>query len=171
MRTVFTCTIHAEYTRNEFYRTLSIHGTNFIAFWANAEPISSHAEHPRKCLKVEYLSRIEYHFQKSRIAGPWDHMVSVSAKKVKKNFMLVYLYYLIITNNKRPKNYSYYYWCDCVKLSCWGIKKIWVTLTLVLLCGDGGKWFATFCEDGVPLNRILKDCRNSRRPESGRFNQ
>ena len=34
---------------------------------------------------------IEYDFQKSRVTGPWDHMVSVSAKKVKKNVMLVYL--------------------------------------------------------------------------------
>jgi hypothetical protein len=59
---IFTCTIHAEHT-----------------------PISSHAEHARKCLKVEYLSRIEYDFQKSRVTGPWDHKVSVSAKKVKKN--------------------------------------------------------------------------------------
>jgi hypothetical protein len=44
------------------------------------------AEHARKCLKVEYLGRIEYDFQKSRVTGPWDHMVSVSAKKVKKKF-------------------------------------------------------------------------------------
>ncbi len=84
MWTVFTCTIHAQHTWNEFYRTLSIRGTNFIAFWAYAELISSHAEHARKCLKVEYLSRIEYNFQKSRVAGPWDHMVLVSAKKTKK---------------------------------------------------------------------------------------
>ena len=48
------------------------------------EPISSHAEHARKCLKVEYLGRIEYDFQKSRVTGPWDHKDSVSAKKVKK---------------------------------------------------------------------------------------
>jgi hypothetical protein len=73
---------------------LSIRGTNFIAHWAywelisshaeHAEPISSHAEHARKCLKVEYLGRIEYDFQKSRVTGPWNHKVSVSAKKVKK---------------------------------------------------------------------------------------
>jgi hypothetical protein len=48
------------------------------------EPISSHAEHARKCLKVEYLGGIEYDFQKSRVTGPWDHKDSVSAKKVKK---------------------------------------------------------------------------------------
>ncbi len=69
----FTCTIHAEHTRNEFYRTLNIRVTNFFAWWACAEPIS--------CLKVEYLGRIEYDFKKSRVAGPWDQMVSVSAKK------------------------------------------------------------------------------------------
>ncbi len=91
MWTVFTCTIHAEHTRNEFYRTLSICGTNFLACRAYSESISSHAEHARKCLKVEYLGRIEYDFQKSRVTGLWDHKVSVSAKKVKKNFMLVYL--------------------------------------------------------------------------------
>ncbi len=39
-----------------------------------------------KCLKVEYLGRIEYDFQKSRVTDPWDHEVSVSAKKVKKKF-------------------------------------------------------------------------------------
>ncbi len=50
------------------------------------EPISSHAEHARKCLKVEYLGRMEYDFTKSRVTGPWDHMVSVSAKKVLKKF-------------------------------------------------------------------------------------
>ncbi len=69
---------------NKFCRTLSICGRNFIACWAYAEPISSHAEHARKCLKVEYLGRIEYDFQKSLVTGPWDHMVFVSAKKVKK---------------------------------------------------------------------------------------
>jgi hypothetical protein len=37
-----------------------------------------------KCLKVKYLSRIEYDFQKSCVTGPWDHKDSVSAKKVKK---------------------------------------------------------------------------------------
>ncbi len=76
---------------NECYRTLSIRGTNFIACWAYWEPISLHAEHVRKCLKVEYLSRIECDFQKSSVTGPWDHKVSVSVKKVKKNVMLVYL--------------------------------------------------------------------------------
>jgi hypothetical protein len=43
--------------------------------------ISSLAEHTRKCLKVEYLGRIKYDFQKSRVTGPWDHKDSVSAKK------------------------------------------------------------------------------------------
>jgi hypothetical protein len=81
---IFTCTIYAEHTRNESYRTLSIRGTNFIACWAYWEPISSHAEHARKCLKVEYLSQIEYDFQKSCVRGPRDHKDWVSAKKVLK---------------------------------------------------------------------------------------
>ncbi len=55
---------------------LSILGTDFIACWACAEML----------LKVEYLGRIEYDFQKSRVTGPWDHKVSVSAKKSKKKF-------------------------------------------------------------------------------------
>jgi hypothetical protein len=46
--------------------------------------ISSLAEHTQKCLKVEYLGRIENDFQKSCVTGPWDLKVSVSAKKVKK---------------------------------------------------------------------------------------
>ncbi len=66
---------------------LSIRGTNFIAHWAYAELVLSHAEHTGTdfiaCLKVEYLGRIEYDFQESRVTGPWDHKVSVSAKKVK----------------------------------------------------------------------------------------
>ncbi len=62
----------------------ALRGTNFIACWAYWEPISSHAEHARKCLKVKYLGQIEYNFQKSRVTGPWDHKDSVSAKKVKK---------------------------------------------------------------------------------------
>jgi hypothetical protein len=40
----------------------------------------------RKCLKVEYLGRIEYGFQKSHVTGLWDHKDSVSAKKVLKKF-------------------------------------------------------------------------------------
>ncbi len=74
--------IHAEHTRNQFHHTLSIRGTNFIAHLAYAEWISSLAEHTRKCLKVKYLGRIKYDFQKSHVIGPWDHKVSVSAKKV-----------------------------------------------------------------------------------------
>jgi hypothetical protein len=51
--------------------------------------ISSLTEHTRKCLKFEYLGRIEYDFQKSRVTGSWDHKDSVSAKKVfKKNSCL-----------------------------------------------------------------------------------
>jgi hypothetical protein len=52
--------------------------------------LGTDAEHARKFLKVEYFGGIEYDFQKSRVTGPWDYKVSVSAKKVKKNFMLVY---------------------------------------------------------------------------------
>ncbi len=48
------------------------------------EMISSHPEHPRKCLKVKYLGQIKYDIKKSRVTGPWDHTVSVSAKKLKK---------------------------------------------------------------------------------------
>ncbi len=44
--------------------------------------ISSLTEHTRKCLKFEYLGRIEYDFQKSHVTGSWDHKDSVSAKKV-----------------------------------------------------------------------------------------
>jgi hypothetical protein len=44
--------------------------------------ISSLTEHTRKCLKFEYLGRIEYDFKKSRVTGSWDHKDSVSAKKV-----------------------------------------------------------------------------------------
>jgi hypothetical protein len=62
--------IYAEHTWNEFQRTLSIRGTNFIAGCAYAEWISSLAEHEWKCLKVEYLGRIEYDFQKFRVTGP-----------------------------------------------------------------------------------------------------
>jgi hypothetical protein len=75
MLTVFTCTA-----------MLSIQGNDFIAPWAYEEMISSLTEHSRKCLKVEYLGRIESDFQKSRVTGPWDHKNSVSAKKVLKKF-------------------------------------------------------------------------------------
>ncbi len=102
---IFTCTIHAEHTRNEFYRTLSIRGTNFIACWSYWEPISSHAEHARKCLKVEYLDRIEYDFQKSRVTCPWNHKVSVSAKKSKKYSCLCTFKELYL------KNFLFYHRC------------------------------------------------------------
>jgi hypothetical protein len=39
------------------------------------------AEHTRKCLKGEYLSRIEYDFKKPHVTGPYDHKHSVYAKK------------------------------------------------------------------------------------------
>ncbi len=53
---------HTEHTRNEF-----------------------HAEHTRKCCKVKYVGQIKYDLQKYLVTCPWDHMVSVSEKKVKKN--------------------------------------------------------------------------------------
>jgi hypothetical protein len=74
---------HPEHTRKLFKRWLS------NAQPAYEEMISSLTEHTRKCLKVEYLGRIEYDFQKSRVTGPWDHKDSVSAKKYTKNFLLV----------------------------------------------------------------------------------
>jgi hypothetical protein len=46
--------------------------------------MSSLAEHMWKCLKVKYLGQIEYDFQKYHVTGPWDHKVSVPAKKVEK---------------------------------------------------------------------------------------
>ncbi len=88
-----------------YNRTLSIRGTNFIACWAYAEPISSHAEHARKCLKVEYLGRVEYNFQKSRVTGPRDHKVSVSAKKSKKFHACVPFITLPILENVRRLRY------------------------------------------------------------------
>ncbi len=101
---------HTEHTRKWFHRTLSIwetnfracsangnmwtvftskfmlsiRGTNFNAHWVYAERISSLAEHTRKCLKVEYLSWIEYYFQKFRVTGPWDHKVRFLPKNLKK---------------------------------------------------------------------------------------
>jgi hypothetical protein len=70
--------------KNIIQNMLSIRGTYLIPGCSYVERMSSLAEQPR--------SRIEYDFQKTRVTGPWDHKVSVSAKKViKKNFMLVYL--------------------------------------------------------------------------------
>ncbi len=64
---------HTGHMLNEFYRWLSIYGMDFIAGWAYEE-----------MFKSEYLGRIKYDFQKSRVTGPKDHKVSVSAKKCKK---------------------------------------------------------------------------------------
>ncbi len=97
---------------------LSIRGTNFIAHWAYGEQILSHAEHTGNrfhrmlsmrgnVIKVEYLGRIEYDFQKSRVTGPWDHKDSVSAKKVKKNisclctFKSIHTLYFTIRRTER----------------------------------------------------------------------
>jgi hypothetical protein len=65
-----------------FYRTLSKQGNDLNAGWAYKKMISSLTEQTRKCLKVEYLGRIDYNFQKSRVTGLWDQKDSVSAKKV-----------------------------------------------------------------------------------------
>ncbi len=91
---------------------LSIRGNDFIAHWADEERIFAHAQPAVKCeqflhvnLCWAYAERIsslaehtrngfhrwlsirggiEYDFQKSRVTGPWDHKVSVSAKKFNK---------------------------------------------------------------------------------------
>ncbi len=73
---------YAEHTGKWIYRTLSMQGNDLKAGWAHEEMIASLTEHTRKCLKVEYLSRIEYDFRKSRVTGPSDHKDLVSAKKV-----------------------------------------------------------------------------------------
>jgi hypothetical protein len=39
-----------------------------------------------------YLGRIEYDFQKSRVTGPWDHEVLVSAKKEHKDIKVFFVY-------------------------------------------------------------------------------
>jgi hypothetical protein len=54
-----------------------------------------HPDHTRKCFKVEYLSQIEYDFQKSCVTSPWDHNISVYAKK-EKNHACVLLCHLPI---------------------------------------------------------------------------
>ncbi len=99
----------AELTRKQFHCTMSLRQTNFCACSASGkiltvftcssmlsiwETFSSHPEHTRKCLKAEYLSRIEYDFQKSRVVtGPWNHKVSVSAKKKKNSCLCTFLSY------------------------------------------------------------------------------
>jgi hypothetical protein len=79
-KNVFTCTIYAEHTGNDFIAPWALRGNDLNAGWAYEEMISSLTEHTRKCLKVEHLGRIEYDFQKSRVTGPWDHKYSVSVK-------------------------------------------------------------------------------------------
>ncbi len=63
----------AEHRRNEFHRTLSIRGTNFIVGWAYAEMFKSWISRPNQ---IRFSKILCY------ITGPWDHKVSVSAKKV-----------------------------------------------------------------------------------------
>jgi hypothetical protein len=48
MWTAFTCTIHAEHTRNKFHRMLSIRGTDFIACWACTEMFKSRISRPNR---------------------------------------------------------------------------------------------------------------------------
>jgi hypothetical protein len=68
---MWTVCTQAEHTRNEFHRTLSIRGTNFIPGWAYAEMFNSWISRPN-----------QIPFSKILCYGPWDHKVSVSAKKV-----------------------------------------------------------------------------------------
>jgi hypothetical protein len=82
MLTVFTFTAFLSIRGNDFIAPWAYDDLN--AGWAYEGMISSLTEHTRKCLKVEYLDRIEYDFQKFRVTGPWDHKDSVSAKKYKK---------------------------------------------------------------------------------------
>jgi hypothetical protein len=76
------------------------------------EPISSHAEHARKCLKVQYLGRIEYDFQKSRVTGPWDHMVLYSAKSQKKIHACVPLTYSFSMHSKVGNNINPFFFLN-----------------------------------------------------------
>ncbi len=74
---------HTEHTRNEFHRWLSIQGMDFISGWAYAEMFKSQISRP---------NRID--FKKFRVTGPWDHKISVSAKKSKKIHACV-LFFLV----------------------------------------------------------------------------
>ncbi len=73
---IFSVTEHTNFLLPVFTwpskRMLSQQGNDIIADWAYAEMISSLAEHTQKCLKVEYLSRIEYYFKIScyRLLSP-----------------------------------------------------------------------------------------------------
>jgi hypothetical protein len=49
--------------------------------------------------KVEYLGRIEYDFQKSRVTGPWDQKVSVSAKKILQKFSCLFTFKPILSSS------------------------------------------------------------------------
>jgi hypothetical protein len=63
--------------------------------------ISSLTEHTRKCLRFEYLGRIEYDFEKSSVTGSWDHKDLVSVKKVfEKNSCLCTFNYLVFVLEK-----------------------------------------------------------------------
>jgi hypothetical protein len=67
---------HTEHTENKFYCWLSILGSDFIAGWAYAEMFEGRISRP---------NRIRFS-KKSHVTGPWDHKVSVSARKFLKKF-------------------------------------------------------------------------------------
>ena len=72
---------HTEHTRNEFYRMLSILGTDFIACWACAEMFKSRISLP---IRIRFLKISCY-----RPLGPYGF--GFCKKSQTKNFMLVYL--------------------------------------------------------------------------------
>ncbi len=78
-----------EHTRNRFNHWRCIRETFFIAGWAYEETMSSLADDARKCLKVEYLSRIE-HFVQSLVSQALETIRIRFLKKYFENFMLLY---------------------------------------------------------------------------------
>ncbi len=93
--------------------------------WAYEEMIAP--LNTRKCLKIEYLGRIEYDFQKSHVTGPWDHKDSVSAKKCLKNVMLVYLY----ERDKPLSDFLFLWWRHTI--GCLEPKMHWRPFLLLFL--------------------------------------
>jgi hypothetical protein len=71
---------HTEHTQNKFHRMLSIRGTDFIACWACAEMFKSQISRPNRI-----------RFSKILCYRPLGSYGFSFCKKVKKNFMLVYL--------------------------------------------------------------------------------
>jgi hypothetical protein len=76
---------------NKFHRWLSICGMYFSAGCAYAETVSSLAEHAQKCLKVKYIGRIEYNFQKFVLQALGTIRFRFLQKSQKINFMPVYI--------------------------------------------------------------------------------